>query len=105
MLYALMQETVRLGRGDRPATVCGSILFPGFVHKEDAATQAPKICEVCALLTTQPWPFPLLAPPWASTIAGWIPGVPSLFHCLPFQQGKSSLIALCHGVFQPLNLV
>lgn len=99
------KETFCLGRGNRPVTVCRSILFPAFAHKEDAATQAPKICEVCALLTTQPWSFLLLAPLWAPTKAGWIPGVPSPFHCLPLPlpQGKDSLIALCHGVFQPLN--
>lgn len=34
------------------------------------------------------------------TKAGWIPG-----GCFPFPLGKSkeSLIALCHGVLQPLN--
>lgn len=112
MLCALVQETVGIGRGNRPATVCRSILFPALlatealVHKEDAATRAPKICEeVCALLTAQPWSSLLLAPLWASTKAGWITGVPSPFLCLPLPLGggKDSLIALCHGVFQPLN--
>lgn len=57
------------------------------------------------ITTTQPWSFLLPGPSLGLHQSRLDSRSPLPFHCLPLLLGggKDSLIALCHGVFQPLN--
>lgn len=83
-------------------TLPALLTIEALVRKGAAATQAPKTCSVCALLTTA-LVFPVAGP---SVQASWIPGwthTPSASHLLALGKSPESLIPLWCGVLQPLN--